>query len=78
MSQAGSTLLVTGGAGYIAILAGVVNFLPHPNPPRTRSLGSKKFTNDLGSLYYVMSERLTIISRPGGFLRLSIIGRYFW
>src|SRR5919199_2132226 len=31
---------------YIAILAGVVNFLPHPNPPRTRSLGSKKFTND--------------------------------
>jgi hypothetical protein len=33
-------------ASYIAILAGVVNFLPHPNPPRTRSLGSKKFTND--------------------------------
>ena len=30
----------------IAILAGVVNFLPHPNSPRTRSLGSKKFTND--------------------------------
>ena len=24
---------------YIAILAGVVNFLPHPNPPRTRGPG---------------------------------------
>ena len=36
--------------GFIAILAGVVNFLPHPNPPRTRPLGSKKFTNDLGLL----------------------------
>ena len=23
----------------IAILAGVVNFLPHPNPPRTRGPG---------------------------------------
>jgi hypothetical protein len=23
----------------IAILAGVVNFLPHPNPPRTRGEG---------------------------------------
>jgi len=41
MSQAGSTLLVTGGAGYIAILAEVVNFLPHPNPPRTRGEGVK-------------------------------------
>jgi KTSC domain len=38
---------------YIAILAGVVNFLPHPNSPRTRSLGSKKFTNDLGLLYAI-------------------------
>jgi|GEM_PF-1310189 len=38
---------------YIAILAGVVNFLPHPNPPRTRSLGSKKLTNDLGLLYAI-------------------------
>ena len=26
----------------------------------------------------IMSDRLTIISRPGGFLRLSIIGRYCW
>jgi len=25
--------------GYIAILAGVVNFLPHPSPPRTRGEG---------------------------------------
>jgi hypothetical protein len=25
--------------GYIAILAGVVNFLPHPNPPRSRGEG---------------------------------------
>jgi hypothetical protein len=33
----------------IAILAGVVNFLPHPNPPLIK--GSKKFTNDLGLLY---------------------------
>ncbi len=33
----------------IAILAGVVNFLPHPNPPLTKG-GSKKFTNDLGLL----------------------------
>jgi len=24
---------------YIAILPGVVNFLPHPNPPRTRGEG---------------------------------------
>jgi hypothetical protein len=24
---------------HIAILAGVVNFLPHPNPPRTRGSG---------------------------------------
>ncbi|WP_039887867.1 RQC domain-containing protein [Microcoleus vaginatus] len=31
---------------YIEIFARVVNFLPHPNPPRIRSLGSKKFTND--------------------------------
>ena len=38
---------------YIAILAGVVFFLPHPHPPRTRSLGSKKFTNDLGLLYAI-------------------------
>ena len=43
----------------IAILAGVVNFLPHPNSPRTRSLGSKKFTNDLGLLYQVLgTERI--------------------
>ena len=26
-------------------------FLPHPNPPGTRLLGDKKFTNDLGLLY---------------------------
>src|SRR4028119_1439130 len=54
---------------YIAILAGVVNFLPHPNPPRTRSLGSKKFTNDariaidiLYSFYdvFMISEPLTL------------------
>ncbi len=33
----------------IAILAGVLNFLPQPSPkPRG---GSKKFTNDLGLLY---------------------------
>lgn len=32
----------------IAIIAGVVNFLLYPNPPRTRSIGSKKLTNDLG------------------------------
>jgi len=25
----------------IAILAGVVNFLPHPNPPRTRGPGAR-------------------------------------
>ena len=25
-----------------------------------------------------MSDRLTIISRPGGFLRLEIAGRYCW
>jgi hypothetical protein len=36
-------------AGNIAILAGVRNFLPHPNPPLARG-GSKKFTNDLGLL----------------------------
>jgi len=24
----------------------------------------------------IMSDRLTIISRPGGFLRLEIVGRY--
>jgi hypothetical protein len=33
----------------IAILAGVINFLPQPSP-RVRG-GSKKFTNDLGLLY---------------------------
>ena len=26
-------------AKYIAILAGVINFLPHPNPPRSRGSG---------------------------------------
>ena len=26
----------------------------------------------------IMSDRLTIISRPGGFLRWSIVGRYCW
>ena len=25
----------------------------------------------------IMSDRLTIISRPGGFLRLEIVGRYW-
>ena len=35
------------GLRAIAILAGVVNFLPSPNP----RFGSKKFTNDLGLLY---------------------------
>jgi hypothetical protein len=26
----------------------------------------------------IMSGRLTLISRQGGFLRLSIIGKYYW
>ena len=34
-----------------------------------------------GHIYFfttnIMSDRLTIVSRPGGFLRLSIIGRYY-
>ena len=42
------------------------------------------YSNDLSdikpleSLTNIMSDRLTIISRPGGFLRLEIVGRYCW
>ena len=38
---------------YIAILAGVVNFLPHPNPPRTRGLGVRNSQMMRGLLYAI-------------------------
>jgi hypothetical protein len=38
---------------YIAILAGVVNFLPHPNPPRTRGSGVRNSQMMRGLLYAI-------------------------
>jgi hypothetical protein len=38
---------------YIAILAGVVNFLPHPNPPRTRDPGVRNSQMMRGLLYAI-------------------------
>jgi hypothetical protein len=36
------------------------------------------FKAALWSRSNIMSDRLTIISRPGGFLKLEIVGRYCW
>jgi hypothetical protein len=38
---------------YIAIIAGVVNFLPHPNPPRTRGSGVRNSQMMRGLLYAI-------------------------
>lgn len=38
---------------YIAILAGVVFFLPHPNPPRTRGSGVRNSQRMRGLLYAI-------------------------
>ena len=42
---------------YIAILAGVVNFLPHPNPPRGFGKGLRNSQMMRGLLYLVLFER---------------------
>jgi len=36
------------------ILAGVVNFLPYPNPPRTRGLGVRNSQMMRGLLYVIL------------------------
>ncbi len=38
---------------YIAIIAGVVIFLPHPNPPRTRGSGVRNSQMIRGFLYAI-------------------------
>ena len=45
--------------GYIAILAGVVNFLPHPSPPRTRGSGVRNSQMMRGSLYLLFCSQRT-------------------
>jgi len=40
----------------IAILAGVVNFLPHPNPPRTRGEGVRDSQMMRGLLYIFLTS----------------------
>src|SRR4028118_2027243 len=57
-SRARQCRVPTDIAENLAILAGVVNFLPHPNPPRTRGSGVRDSQMMRGLLYIAVLKKV--------------------